>query len=117
MFRLLAFHQGRRLEREFFLEDGRTSVLGRSGDCDIVTPWDAQISKRHVQLSAAGSQVSVLQVPGSANRIFTDGHSIESVQLESGQSFVIGSTRFELQQLTLSDSPGHAGGRPIQQLA
>jgi adenylate cyclase len=117
MFRLLAFHQGRRVDREYFLEDGQSCVLGRSEDCDIVTAWDSQISRRHVQLSVVGSQVSCRQLPGSVNRIFTDGQSIDSAQLNSGQSFVIGNTRFELQQLTLTDSPGPAGGRPIQQLA
>ncbi|MFM7056777.1 MAG: adenylate/guanylate cyclase domain-containing protein [Planctomycetota bacterium] len=117
MFRLLAFHQGRRVDREYFLEDGQSCVLGRGEDCDIVTGWDLQISRRHVQLSAAGTQVSIRQFPGSVNRIFSDGQTVGSVQLSSGQSFVVGTTRFELQQLTLSDSPGHAGGRPIQQLA
>ncbi|MGV2337441.1 MAG UNVERIFIED_CONTAM: FHA domain-containing protein [Planctomycetaceae bacterium] len=106
MFRLLAFHGGRRVEREFFLEDGRLSVLGRGTDCDISTPWDPQISVRHVQVTPAGNEVLLSCLSGVVNRVYVEGQAIDSTQLQSGQSFVIGASRFELQRLTLADSPG-----------
>jgi len=117
MFRLLAFHRGRRIEREFFLADGRLSILGRASGCELCTPWDPQISARHLQVSPAGNEVRLSCVAGVANKVYVEGQAVDTAQLQSGQSFVIGETRFELQWLTLADSPGHASGRPIQQMA
>lgn len=117
MFRLLAFHHGRRLDREFFLADGHAYVLGRADDCDLPASWDAQISRRHTQLVADVRKVTLKSLPGVANAVFVDGQACDHCELLSGQSFVIGGTRFELQQLTLTDSPDASSARPVQQLA
>ena len=114
MLRLLAFHHGRRLDREFALETAKPQVLGRSDDADIVADWDHRVSRRHARLSSDGEFVDVSRVSGTSNPIFVDGQARESARLQSGQSFVIGDTRFELQQVTQSDSPG---SRRVQQLA
>ncbi len=50
MFRLLAFHNGRRLDREFLLVDGNTYILGRGEDAELHADWDERISRRHVEL-------------------------------------------------------------------
>lgn len=117
MFRLLAFHHGRRMDREFFLADGQTGIVGRGEACDIVVGWDPQVSGQHLQFSVSAQYVSLQRLPEATNRIFFEGQPVDTAQLTSGQSFVIGNTRFELQQLTLADSPGNTSGRPVQQLA
>ena len=114
MFRLLAFHLGRRLDREFLLAQQKTYVLGRAADANIRTDWDERISRRHAELLVSDNGVQLSRLPGSSNAVFIDGNERNQVNLAAGQSFVIGSTRFELQQVTQSDSPG---SQPVQQLA
>jgi adenylate cyclase len=114
MFRLLAFHNGRRLDREFLLVGGSTYVLGRGEDAGLHADWDERISRRHVELHAEADGVTVRKLPQSSNPLFVEGDVTAEATLASGEAFVIGSTRFEVQQVTQSDSPG---SRPIQQLA
>ncbi|MCA9010331.1 MAG: adenylate/guanylate cyclase domain-containing protein [Planctomycetaceae bacterium] len=114
MFRLLAFHNGRRLDREFLLIGGSTYILGRGADAGLHADWDDRISRRHVELHAEADGVTVRKLPQSSNPLFVDGDVSAEATLASGEAFVIGATRFEVQQVTQSDSPG---SRPIQQLA
>jgi adenylate cyclase len=114
MLRLLAYHLGRRLDREFSLSAGGTVVLGRGSDAQIIADWDSRISRQHVSLQVDNNTVVVSQIGGSANPIFVDGKAVQTVSLQTGQSFVIGESRFELQQVTQSDSPV---SRQVQQLA
>lgn len=114
MLRLLAFHHGRRLDEEFALTSDTETVLGRAADADLCTPWDHRISRRHACLILEGPVLTIRRLTDSANPVFVDGEQIETARLEAGQSFVIGDSRFELQQVTQSDSPG---SRRVQQLA
>ena len=114
MFRVLAFHNGRRLEREFLLVGGDTYVLGRGDDVDLHADWDERISRRHVALNAVADGVTLLKLADTSNPVFVDGLVVSEANLASGDAFVIGSTRFEVQQVSQSDSPGR---QPIQQLA
>lgn len=114
MFRLLAFHHGRRLDREFLLVAGTSYVLGRATDAGLQTTWDDRISRRHVEISVSAHGVEITRLTDAANPVYVDGGEVSSSSLTSGQSFVIGTSRFELQQVTQTDSPG---SQPIQQLA
>ncbi len=114
MFRLLAFHQGCRLDREFLLAAGVPSTLGRGSESQICADWDSRVSRRHVELSVEGAVVVLRRAPEAANPLYVDGEEVSSARLHSGQSFVIGESRFELQLITQSDSPG---SQPVQQLA
>lgn len=114
MFRLLAFHQGHRLDREFLLTGNSSYVLGRAGDAGLQTSWDDQISRRHVEIAVDVQGVQITRLTDSSNPVFVDGAAVTVAKLSSGQSFVIGNSRFELQQLTQTDSPGN---RAVQQLA
>ncbi len=114
MFRLLAFHNGRRLDREFLLVDGDTYVLGRGDDANLHADWDERISRLHVELHAAADRVTLRKLADTSNPVFVDGLVVSEVNLASGDAFVIGSTRFEVQQVSQTDSPGR---QPIQQLA
>lgn len=114
MFRLLAFHHGRRLDREFLLVSDSSYVLGRADDAGLQTTWDERISRRHVEITVDATGVQLTRLSDASNPIFVDGVEVSSSSLSSGQSFVIGSSRFELQQVTQTDSPGN---QIVQQLA
>ncbi|MFO1001231.1 MAG: adenylate/guanylate cyclase domain-containing protein [Planctomycetaceae bacterium] len=114
MFRLLAFHHGRRLDREFLLVSDSSYVLGRADDAGLQTTWDDRISRRHVEITVDAAGVKLTRLSDASNPIFVDGVEVNSSSLTSGQSFVIGSSRFELQQVTQTDSPGN---QIVQQLA
>jgi adenylate cyclase len=114
MFRLLAFHHGRRLDREFLLVSDSSYVLGRADDAGLQTTWDDRISRRHVEVTVDATGVRLTRLSDASNPIFVDGAEVSNSSLSSGQSFVIGSSRFELQQVTQTDSPGH---QIVQQLA
>lgn len=114
MFRVLAFHNGRRLDREFLLVEGDTYVLGRADDANLQADWDERISRLHVELHAAPDRVTLRKLADTANPVFVDGLVVSEANLGSGDAFVIGSTRFEVQQVSQTDSPGR---QPIQQLA
>ena len=114
MFRLLAFHHGRRLDREFLLVSDSSYVLGRADDAGLQTTWDDRISRRHVEITVDATGVRLTRLSDASNPIFVDGAEVSNSSLSSGQSFVIGSSRFELQQVTQTDSPGH---QIVQQLA
>ena len=114
MFRVLAFHNGRRLDREFLLVGGDTYVLGRGNDANLHADWDERISRRHVELHASADGVTLRKLIDTSNPVFVDGLVVSEANLASGDAFVIGSTRFEVQQVSQSDSPGR---QPIQQLA
>ena len=106
MFRVLAFHNGRRLDREFLLVGGDTYVLGRGDDVDLHADWDERISRRHVELHAVLSGVTLRKLADTSNPVFVDGLVVSEASLASGDAFVIGSTLFEVQQVSQSDSPG-----------
>ncbi|MEZ6063221.1 MAG: adenylate/guanylate cyclase domain-containing protein [Planctomycetaceae bacterium] len=114
MHRLLAFHHGRQLDRQFLLADGKTYGLGRSDDNEIAATWDERISRHHVQLASTEDGVRLTQHQSASNPVFVDGRDVQKVTLRPGQSFVIGESRFELQQVTQSDSPGSPA---IQQMS
>lgn len=113
MFRLLSFHNGHRLDREFLLVSGDTYILGRGDDVNLRAEWDERISRRHVELLADANGVTMRKLAETSNPVFVDGAVVSVATLASGDAFVIGSSRFEVQQVTQSDSPGR---QPIQQL-
>lgn len=114
MYRLTAFHHGRQLDREFLLASGSTYHLGRAGDVDIVADWDQRISRRHIRLEPSDHSVQISTLPGGVNPVFVDGKHVEQMSMRSGQSFVIGDTRFEILQVTQSVSPS---SQTVQQLS
>lgn len=114
MNRVLVFHHGRMLDRQFLLTEHRDYRLGRSDENDICADWDDQISRHHAVLYIADERIRLKTLPSAANPIFVDGEPVTECVLRSGQSFVIGGTRFELHQTTQTDSPR---GNPVQQLA
>ncbi|HIE97072.1 MAG TPA: FHA domain-containing protein [Planctomycetes bacterium] len=114
MHRLLAFHDCRMLDRQFLLADDKQYRLGRADDNDISTTWDDRISRHHASLQPSEKGVRLQSLDAASNPVFVDGRTTQDVVLKAGQSFVIGATRFEVQQVTQSDSPR---SNSVQQLS
>lgn len=114
MHRLLAFHDDRLLDRQFLLTDDTVYRLGRAADNDIVCDWDDRVSRNHATLTPASSGVQLRLLESASNPAFIDGQHVSEAEVKPGTSFVIGNTRFEVQQVTQSDS---ASSNSVQQLA
>ncbi|MCH2211257.1 MAG: adenylate/guanylate cyclase domain-containing protein [Fuerstiella sp.] len=113
MLRLLAFYDDRRLDRQFVLAAGESKILGRGEAADFRTDWDTRISRLHVRVETRSDAIRVTRLNESVNPVFVDGNEIQTSELRSGQSFVIGDSRFELGQVTQSDSPRSSGGQQL----
>lgn len=113
MLRLLAFYDDRQLDRLFLLSRDEPHILGRADSADFCTDWDSQISRSHVRLDADGDSIRITRLDEASNPVFVDGADVTSAELTTGQSFVIGESRFELRHVTQSDSPDSAGGQQL----
>ncbi len=102
------------MDREFLLVGGDSYILGRGEDVKLRVDWDDLISRRHVELQVDSNGVALRKLADSSNLVFVDGAAVEVATLTPGEAFVIGESRFEVQQVTQIDSPGH---RQIQQLS
>ncbi|MEM9940686.1 MAG: adenylate/guanylate cyclase domain-containing protein [Planctomycetota bacterium] len=69
--------------------------VGRSTP-SFATPWDPQVSRRHVSLTLHNGSLLVQRLAGASNPVFFQGEAAESFHLSPGQHFVIGSTTFTL---------------------
>jgi adenylate cyclase len=114
MHRLIAFHNNRMLDRQFLLTDDKVYRLGRAAENDIVSDWDDRVSRNHATLTPGSTGVQLQLLESASNPAFIDGHKVLNALVKPGQSFVIGNTRFEVQQVTQSDSPR---SNSVQQLA
>ena len=103
MHRLLAFHDGRRLDRQFLLTDDQDHHLGRASDNDVATDWDDQISRQHIILTPSASGVRIQLLDNASNPVFVDGDKVTDTVLGSGQSFVIGRRRTPTRPLGNAD--------------
>lgn len=74
---------------------GATVELGRSTDAYRV-PWDSQISRRHVRLSASEHRLHVQKLPEASNPVFFEGKEANDFHVHPGEHFVIGNTSFML---------------------
>ncbi|QDT38046.1 adenylate/guanylate cyclase domain-containing protein [Stratiformator vulcanicus] len=87
------------------LEFGQNLTLGRGQQCDLIVPWDTEISRTHAVVQAidnnggklpAGPHLRVQKHDLARNGIFVDGESSDSAELRVGQRFVIGMTTFRM---------------------
>ncbi|QDU09147.1 adenylate/guanylate cyclase domain-containing protein [Gimesia aquarii] len=81
---------------KFSLETGQELVLGRSVDADVQVLWDDRISRKHALLTVQEKQISVKKFAAAENHIYSFGEESDELLLEVGNSFVIGSTTFQL---------------------
>jgi adenylate cyclase len=74
---------------------GATIDLGRSTEAYRV-PWDSQISRRHVRVTASEHRLHVEKYPDAANPVFFNGKEVVDFHVHPGEHFVIGNTSFML---------------------
>lgn len=60
------------------------------------TPWDSQISRRHVELFLRGDRLEVERLASAANPVFYQGSGRDRFELGPNEKFVIGRTTFLL---------------------
>lgn len=73
----------------------RPIVVGRDSP-GWATPWDARVSRLHVELLWAGDRLRVRQLPETRNPVFFKGRPASDFEMRAGDHFVIGETTFTL---------------------
>lgn len=114
MKRLLVYHQSERLDVEFLLSEDRPYRLGRDSESDLTVTWDDSVSRHHAILECVPGGLRLAKAETASNPVFIGGEAVEEAVLPTGQSFVVGKTRFEFQNVTQTDSSQSAS---IQQLS
>lgn len=78
-------------------QGGEAYIIGRRDDCDVILPYDSQISRQHARLFRKDSRWC-LQDLGSRNGTYLGKQKIEGVaSVAPGQMFRIGRTWLRLQ--------------------
>ncbi len=83
-------------------------VCGRAPEAEraLAVPWDDYISRDHFQMQVEGKQVRVTRLAGGKNPITYRMQPMDSLLVSPGESFVVGSTTFEV-----LEDPFQAGRR------
>lgn len=83
-------------------QGGEAYLIGRREDCDVILPYDSQISRQHARLFLKDDQWC-LQDLGSRNGTYLGKQKIEGVaSIVPGQMFRIGRTWLRLQDAIAS---------------
>ena len=77
------------------LPDGEAVVLGRDADVWNV-PWEAYLSRRHVEVTLHNGRLRVRKMYGASNPVFHSGKPADGFELAPAGAFVIGHTLFTL---------------------
>lgn len=95
-FELLAEGPEPRQRLKQVLTSGRSYVLGRGVEADVIVSWDAAISRRHVSLTPSNGSVRIERLTEASNPLCHAGESVEKCELRSGDQFVLGTTVFHV---------------------
>lgn len=77
------------------LPEGQKLLVGRAAGVWSV-PWDDHVSRRHAELRFEGGRLVVDRLPNALNPIFVRGVERDHFEINPGDHFVIGKTRFSL---------------------
>ena len=79
-------------------KQGDAYIIGRRDDCDVILPYDSQVSRQHASLHHKEGTWYVLDLT-SRNGTYVGKQKIDSlVALEPGQMFRVGRTWLRLKQ-------------------
>jgi len=101
LFELLAENSEDQQNKLFSLLAGHVYELGRDPQADFTVGWDQSLSRHHLRLTVVNEQLQVEKLSSAVNAIFFNGHETDNCLLRSGDSFVIGKTRFVLLEQSL----------------
>lgn len=95
--------------RRWPLVPGRWVVgRGASDPGKFAIPWDPALSRRHFVITNQGNGARVEVEERAANPVFWQGEPCREFELESGQHFVAGETRFQVLLRAAEESPAPA---------
>ena len=78
---------------------GDAYILGRREDCDVILPYDSQVSRQHTRLIFKDGKWYVQDLD-SRNGTYVGGQRIDHLTaLEPGQMFRLGRTWLRLQRI------------------
>lgn len=95
------------------LPAGTRLTIGRES-ADLAVPWDALISRNHVQLDVRPGHVQLTRLPNARNPLYFGGETVDSCRVEVGQHFVLGTTSFQLAEAELN---GGSVAQPVEEVA
>ena len=78
------------------LAPGQRYLIGRDPHAVLGVPWDAQVSRRHVQVDVHQDHLQLTRIEGARNPLYFAGESVGTCRVELGQHFVVGSTSFHV---------------------
>ena len=113
-FELLAEGPEPRQRLKHVLIGGQSYVLGRGSEADLIVPWDAAISRRHVSLTTRNGGVRIERLAEAANSLCHAGEIVEHCDLRSGDQFVLGGTVFHLARP--GSEPSASAEPPLQEV-
>lgn len=93
----LRFISGKYQGGEFPLEDGRTIVIGRSSELDMVLVED-MVSRRHAQIDVKNGAIQIQDL-GSTNGTFVNGEKITRSALREGDRILVGTSILKVVQV------------------
>jgi hypothetical protein len=93
----LRFISGKYQGGEFPLEDGRTIVIGRSSELDMVLVED-MVSRRHAQIDVKSGAIQIQDL-GSTNGTFVNGEKITRSTLREGDRILVGTSILKVVQV------------------
>jgi adenylate cyclase len=73
---------------------GEKQLVGR--ETGWQTPWDREISRRHVEVLLRDGKLEVVALRGAKNPVFFKGETNDSFTIAPGEYFIVGSTTFSL---------------------
>ncbi len=88
--------------------------VGRAPEVDLPIPWDAHISRHHVRLKSEVDFVDVERLSHAANPLFFAGNEVQRCRVQSGHSFVLGSTEFKV--VRIGTEPLSPIEKPLEEL-
>ena len=92
---VLRFISGKYQGTEYPLADGKTILIGRSSELDMVLVED-MVARRHAKISNSGGTVMIEDL-GSTNGTFVNGEKVKApLQLAEGDRVLIGTSIFKL---------------------
>jgi adenylate cyclase len=88
------------------LPPDRPLIVGRETAADLRVPWDAFLSRRHVEVEWAHGRLAVRRLSTAENPLYFEGQPVESCILRPGQHCVIGTTILTLKDDAANRRPG-----------
>lgn len=103
-------------KQEYPLEEGKSYLIGRSREADIIVK-DRLASRNHCKISHAGGDEWMAADLGSSNGTYVNRQRITTQALRNGDSIQIGKAVLEFRLLSATTAPTVVSGEPGREVA